>query len=79
MKVVCVYDKTKVSTGLFSSEMRKSDELTEGKTYEVLTAIVADNVTLTDRTVIEPSDTKFLLFNDKGEWDTYNPRRFRPV
>lgn len=77
MRVKCVNDKFKFSTGLFSSELRSGDELTEGNIYEVTVVALVDN--FFNQTTINLSNHKFLLYNNRGQWKAYDMERFQPV
>lgn len=76
MKVICINDKVKVSTGLFSSEMRNDGTLTFGKIYQVAPVALVDN--FFNQTTINISNYKFMLYNDKGQWVCHSPERFKP-
>lgn len=71
MKLVCISDTTQ--KGLFTKRTEKLKGLTKGKAYSVMLFSNASGYNTTS------TSKEFLVYNDIGQWETYDLSRFKPV
>ena len=80
MKLKCKKDHTDASNGVFgigAHPPEKISGLTKGKEYAG--QAIALVWTVTEGVRIDQDDYKFLIYNDLGKWETYDPNLFEPA
>ena len=81
MKLRCKHDHVTKTKGIINRVEYQElvPGLTLGKIYTGQFIAIADNITFNNATQINIEDYSVIIYNDKGEWETYNPNLFEPV